>query len=151
MATHHVTLAGLSASLRALGSRAPAAVEDALREVGEMLAGPVIQHEIAAAGAVDQGQYKASWTSSPVSGGAVVRSSAPQATFIERGRGPGPVPDAPIIAWMDRKGIDPSLLFVIKRKIAASGTEPKWVLRKATESIKPLVVRIVKRALEAAA
>ena len=89
MATHHVTLAGLAGALRSLGAKGEPAVLAGLRELGDMLAGPVIQHEIAAAGAVDQGQYKASWTSTPTADGAVVQSSVPQAVWIERGRGPG--------------------------------------------------------------
>ncbi len=149
MASHHVSIKGFAAALRARGREVPAACVEALREAGDMLAGPVIQHEIAAAKAVDLGQYAASWSSKPVPGGCDVSSSAPQAVWIERGRGPGPVPLAPIKAWAARHGMDESAAYPIAKKIAESGTAPRWVLRKATERIRPLIGRLVQRQLEA--
>jgi len=53
---------------------------------------------------VDQGQAKGSWGTTPIKGGAVVGNSSKQMVFLERGRGPGPVPLAPIEAWVRRHG-----------------------------------------------
>lgn len=102
-----MTPAAFAAVLRQAAAQAPLEVEAAMREGGMLLAGALIQDAIADTDPipVDQAQYKASWSSRDVAGGAVVASSAKQAVWIERGRGPGPVPLAPIVEWVRRKGL----------------------------------------------
>lgn len=114
------------AFLRRMGAALPAAVERGLRE-GAM----IIQAKATELTPVDQGQMKASWRVVPVDGGALVVNGAGHAVFVERGRGPGPVPAGPILAWMRRHGIDEGALHAILKKLSSSGYEPRWPLKKA--------------------
>jgi hypothetical protein len=149
-------------------------METAMREVGSQLAGQLVQREIAASDPqpVDQGQYKAAWQSTPVEGGAVVGNSSAQSVWIERGRGPGPVPLAPIREWVRRKGFAVAKLratlkgqgqkrvsksaqeaaideaaFLIARKIGREGIAPRWVLRRAIGKLNSSIGRSVRDAL----
>lgn len=101
-----VTAAQLAVEIRKLGKNAPEALEAAMREGAMRLLGD-IQSTIADTDPqpVDQGQYKAGWSVQEVDGGAVVGNDTKQAVWIERGRGPGPVPFGPIREWVRRKGI----------------------------------------------
>lgn len=173
MITRSGPASGLAAMMRTLGERAPAAVEGAMREGGMMLGGDLVQQEIASTKPqpVDQGQYKAAWVTTPVEGGAVVGNTSKQALFIERGRGPGPVPLGPILAWVKRKGFvrasvkraakaqgrrstqsdrdraEYGAALAIQKKIQEQGIEPRWPLRRAIARLGPKMVGIIRRAL----
>jgi hypothetical protein len=117
--TTRVSPAGFAAALRRLKETLPGAVEDAMVEGAQQLGGALVQREIASTGPhqpVDQGQYKAGWQVTEVKGGAIVGNSTQQAVWMERGRGPGPVPFSAILAWVKRKGFAKA-----KAKEAAKG------------------------------
>lgn len=108
MSGHTVSPGGLADALRRLSEAVPEAVERAMVDGGMMLQGRLIQKEIAASTPhqpVDQGQYKASFQLTETEGGCVVGSTAKHSVWIERGRKPGPVPLAPIVEWVKRKGL----------------------------------------------
>lgn len=100
------TAGGLASALRQMAVDVPKALEHGMVDAAEQLKGSLVQREIAATSPqpVDQGQYKAGWTSHEVEGGAVVGNTTKQALWIERGRGPGPVPFKAILEWVRRKG-----------------------------------------------
>ena len=157
-----MTPAQLAQKLRQLEQLVPEAVEGAMVEGALMLQGRLVQREIAAADPqpVDQGQYKGAWQMTQVPGGAVVGNSAKHAVFIERGRGPGPVPFGPILEWVKRKGIvrgrgrradaeATRAALAIQRKIEQQGIEPKWILRRSLEALRAPLGRIIKAKLRA--
>ena len=137
--------------LCALGTRLPGAMETAMREVGSELAGRLVQREIKDTDPqpVDQGQYKAAWQSTPVEGGAIVGNTSLHSVWIERGRGPGPVPLQPIIEWVDRKGLWRDELDAVKAAAKAAGGQKRdtkgkfrgYGVRKA-EIIKGIALKI---------
>lgn len=168
-----VTAGGLADALRRMGEAYPKAVEQGMAEAALMLKGALVQREIATTDPkpVDQGQYKAGWVSTPIEGGAVVGNQSKQALWIERGRGPGPVPFQAIYEWVKRKGFarkqakatakaqgrrsskneveqaEKSAALAIQRKIEQQGIEPRWVLRRAMEALKDKMPGILRRAL----
>lgn len=107
--------AGLGALLRNVASLAPQAAELAMRETGLQLVGIAAEES-----PVDQAQMKAGWRSFDVPGGAIVANLTKQAVWIERGRGPGPVPMGPIREWAIRKGLVSKTLVRRLAKRAAS-------------------------------
>lgn len=100
------TPAELGKALRRLQAQMPEAAKDAMVEAGLQLQGSLIQREIASSSPppVDQGQYKAAWSKVETQNGILVGNETKQALWIERGRGPGPVPFKAILAWVKRKG-----------------------------------------------
>ena len=140
-------LKGFAASMRGPAQvQIKGALLAAMHEAGDLLAGPIIQETIDATEPVpvDMAQYRASWSNKTTGKGSMVASSAKQAVWIERGRGPGPVPLEAIKAWAARKGIAPEVAFLIARKIARTGYAPRFVLRRAIESLRPRFGAIVK-------
>lgn len=108
MAHKVIDVRQLGNALRELQASVPKAVERGLRDGALMLRGPLVQIEIAKANPqpFDQGQYKASWGSRDVDGGAIVFNLAKHAAFVERGRRPGRMPPmSPIREWVRRKGL----------------------------------------------
>lgn len=100
------TAGGLASALRQMAVDVPKALVHGMVDAAEQLKGSLVQREIAATNPppVDQSQYKAGWTSHEVGGGAAVGNTTKQALWIERGRGPGPVPFKAILEWVKRKG-----------------------------------------------
>ena len=131
--------------LRRAAREHPKQTEAALREAGDMLAGPIIQEQIDASDPVPvmDGQYRGSWRSEPVTGGSRVFSTAKHSIFVERGRGPGPVPRAPIIHWMEKKGIPADALFPILRSLQSKGYAGRFVLRRSIERLKPILPKLL--------
>jgi HK97 gp10 family phage protein len=69
---------------------------------------------------------------------ATVGTNLEYAREIEFGRRAGSMPPPGVLlGWMKRKGIDPSLEFVIRRKIAEKGTPPQPYLLPALEVVRP--------------
>lgn len=174
MTAKRVSPGGFAADLRRLKEALPRAVEDALVEGAQQLGGALVQREIASTGPhqpVDQGQYKAGWQVTEVKGGAVVGNSTQQAVWMERGRGPGPVPFSAILAWVKRKGFakaavkaaaksrgqrtskseieqaEESAAHAITASISRKGIEPRWVLRRALTALGPSLQKIIRRRL----
>lgn len=103
-----IALPDLGPELRRLAREFPKAVEAGMRECAMLVGGQFVQDAIASSSPylpVDRGQYKASFRTRRIAGGARVYNLSPQAVWIERGRRPGPVPLAPILAWVRRKGL----------------------------------------------
>lgn len=100
-----MTPLALSRKIRTLAARFPAAAEAAMRDGAQRLKGDLVQSAIASSTPhppVDMAQYKAGFRSADVPGGAHVFNITKQAEWIERGRGKGKVPLAPIIEWVRR-------------------------------------------------
>jgi hypothetical protein len=142
--------------LRSLQEKIPDAIQEGLEEAGLMLQGKLVQGSIASTEPhqpVDTGQYKSGWRSQPTAAGAVVFNTTKQALWMERGRGPGPVPFAPIREWVRRKKIatgDAEIdraAHAIQRSIARVGIKPRWVLRRAIEDLRPELPKIWRRKL----
>lgn len=156
MAGKTVSPGGFAAALRRLAKDIPAGVERAMDDAALELRGSLVQDAIASTSPqpVDRAQYKGGWRKRRVKGGAIVYNATKQALWIERGRGPGPVPLKPILAWVKRKGLggattgrkglrrgkggrfieDPGTLNLaraIQQKIMKRGIKPRWVLRRA--------------------
>lgn len=131
-----------AAFLRTHAQRAPEAVEAALREGAMILLGKAVERT-----PVDQGQMKASWRAYDIPGGAMVTNLATHAVFVERGRGPGPVPIGPIRAWAKRHGIPDDAVFAIVKKLEAVGYEPRWPLRLAIADSRKGITAAIKRHL----
>ena len=111
--------------LRRMAAALPEAIERGMRDAGLQLQGRLVQREIAATTPykpVDQGQYKAGWTSFEVPGGLAVGNKSKQALWIERGRQPGPVPLAPLYEWVRRHRDMWSAK--AKQQVSALKTEP---------------------------
>lgn len=175
MKRQRVTPAELAEGLRRLSAQAPEAVKDAMVDAGLRLQGSLIQREIAASNPqpVDQGQYKAGWVLVETSDGALVANTTSQALWVERGRGPGPVPFKAILEWVKRKGFvraavkaekraqgrfkgasrneieqaEVSAAFAIQKKIEAKGIEPRWPLWRALSALRDKVPGMLRRAL----
>jgi hypothetical protein len=121
---------------------------------------------------VDTGAYRAAFEVERVANGARVENRVPYAAAIEIGRLPGPVPLAPILAWVKRKrlyeaelrrrggvvrgrgraeAIDAAALRVamaIRRKLQEHGMAPRWVLRRALARSRAEVELAIRAALE---
>jgi len=131
-----------NAFLSRFQNAAPAAVVRGLRDGANILVGKAVELT-----PVDQSQMKGSWRNFPTSNGAIVTNLAQHAAFVERGRGPGPVPSGPILAWMGRHGIPEDALFAIMRKLARSGYEAKWPLKNAIIASKAAMGKAILRSL----
>lgn len=131
--------------LRRAAREHPKKTESALREAGDLLAGPIIQEQIDSTDPVPvmDGQYRGSWRSEPIPGGARVFSIAKHAIFVERGRGPGPVPSEPIVHWMRKKGIPDDALFPILRSLRSKGFAGRFVLRRGFERLRPILPKLL--------
>lgn len=166
------TPAQLASALRRLGEQAPEAARDAMIEGATLLQGALIQREIATSSPqpVDQGQYKAAWTKVEASDGALVGNATKQALWVERGRGPGPVPFKAILEWVRRKGFvraqskatarasgrrsskseieqaETTAALAIQRKIEQQGIEPRWPLRRALDALRGRLPAMLRRA-----
>jgi hypothetical protein len=136
------TPAQFATFLRTHAKNAPAAVEAGLREGARILLANAVEKT-----PVDQAQMKASWRAYDIPGGALVTNLASHAVFIERGRGPGPVPFAPIKAWAARHGIPDGAVFAIVKKLEAVGYEPKWPLKLAIVDSRRGITDAIKRHL----
>jgi hypothetical protein len=150
-----LTAGQLAVELARLGRDVPAAVELVLHDVGLELQGRLVQEEIAATKPyqpVDQGQYKGSWRGTPMPGGYLVYNIAKHAVWVERGQAPGApvgVLYAVLIPWAARHGMPKSAAWAIANKIHQQGTEPKWVLKRATERALPILKRRLRARLKA--
>lgn len=174
MSRVQVTPKGLADALRRMPTQIQKATKDAMVEGGLMLEGALVQKEIAASDPkpVDQAQYKGGWTHHETDDGIEVGNTTKHSLFVERGRGPGPVPLKPILEWVIRKGFARSFVKAlakirgrratlgeqtaaemnaaraIQQKIQREGTPPRWVLRRAIEALRPKMPGILKRALK---
>jgi hypothetical protein len=163
-----VTPAGLTAALERLTEQTPELVR---RSMGE--AATALEREAAGDSTqpVDQGDVKGGWTSEPTADGFRVSNRSEHAVWVERGRGPGPVPFGAILAWVKRKGIaraqakttakaqgrraskdevtqaEKSAAAAIQKKIEREGIEPRWVLRRAVERLRSKMGGILRRAV----
>ncbi len=71
---------------------------------------------------------------------------------VEFGRKPGTwPPKGALVLWMERKGIDPRLEYVFRRKIGKKGTKAQPFLGPALEKAKPAILRIFARRVSEAA
>lgn len=140
------TASGLASALRQMAADMPKALEHGMVDASEMLKGSLVQREIAATDPqpVDQGQYKAGWVSREVEGGAVVGNTTKQALWIERGRGPGPVPFKAILEWVKHKGFVKASVKAAKKASGPLQRDDKGRYKGATK-------QEIKQAEEAAA
>jgi hypothetical protein len=144
----------LYAELSRLSREVPHTVELVLHDVGLELQGRLVQEEIAATTPyqpVDQSQYKGSWRGTPLRDGYLVYNLAKHALWVERGQRPG----APVGVlyrvlqpWAKRHGMPKSAAWAIANKIHQQGTEPTWVLKRATERALPILKRRMRAALK---
>lgn len=97
----------------------------------------VLQRDAMVATPVATGTLRRSYKLEPAptawSGTLVNRT--PYAGYVEEGRRPGaPMPPkGALIAWMQNKGIDPSLEFVIRRAIARKGIKARHMMKNALD------------------
>lgn len=128
-----VTPAQLAEGLRRLSVQAPEAIKDTMVEAGMRLQGSLLQREIASTDPqpVDQGQYKAGWILTEIEDGAVVGNTTSQALWVERGRGPGPVPYKAILEWVKRKGF---VRASVKAEKRGQGRDSKGRFKGASKS-----------------
>jgi hypothetical protein len=114
--------------------------------------------ETNAAGAVDQGFYKLSWSARAHPRGAELINTAPYAAVLEYGRRPGrPGPPlAPILAWVKRKlvgngSVKPEdaygVALAIRQRIHDRGTRPRRILQKVVLRMGPRLRLAARREL----
>jgi len=107
--------------------------------------------------AVDRGELRNSVDYRPLDNGAIVQVSAPHAGIIEYGTRPFWPPEAPIVAWVLRKGLADSpkaakgIAYAIRKSISEKGIAPRHYFAKAFERAKQITKVEVSRALIEAA
>ncbi len=144
----------LYAELSKLGRDVPEKAMAVLHDVGLELQGRLVQEEIAATRPhqpVDQGQYKASWRGTRMPLGYLVYNLSKHAVWVEKGQRPGApvgVLYAVLIPWAKRHGMQKSAAWAIANKIHLQGTEPRWVLKRATERALPILKRRMRKAMK---
>lgn len=130
----------------------PRAVRKAIEDTGLQLQGKLVQQEIDRTvphPPVDMAGYRGGFRGRPTAAGYLVYNITRQALWIERGRGPGGNPGSiyrVIKAWARRKGI-PNAAWPIAVKIAHEGYRPRWVMRRASQRVRPVLRAAIRRAL----
>ena len=106
-------------------------------------------------GAVDTGDYKRRWRTSPLPNGVEVFNDAPEAGVIELGRRPGsrPPPSSVLQPWVRRKlGLSDAqakgVAFVVARAIGRRGLRARRVMARALPAMRKAVMAEVKLALQ---
>lgn len=103
--------------------------------------------------AVDRGELRSSVAVDTLDDGAQLYVDAPHAVFVEEGTRPHTPPLGALVAWVLRKRFtkdDAEALRIaraVQRKIAESGTAPRWFFRKAMVRLAPIVHAEIRREL----
>lgn len=135
-----------------LGGGLTRALRAAALESGQMVASLAKANAVVGAtGHMRQG-IAVSETSSGGYPAVIVAPSALYGGVVEFGRKPGAWPPAGALTlWMERKGIDPKLEYVIRRKIGKKGTKAQPFLVPALDKATPTILRIYARRVTEAA
>ena len=151
MSTIEVTISGDGLkNLAALNGQLDDAIGDGLTQAGSVIAGQAGKNafefrylgQLHRSYAVDVRHLGDTHTAS-------IGSNLVHAAVQEYGRKPGKMPPAqPIAQWMERRGIEANLLFVIRRAIAKKGTPARRNLGRALEANATKVPGIIERAIQ---
>lgn len=140
-----------TSALKAVGGfDTPKRVRAAMEEATAYL-----EREVDAGMPVDQGAARESVrvtvSGSPINLTGRLWSPLPHVAVIEEGRRPGstPPPVEPIRRWLERRGMDGRLAFVVARAIGRRGQPPQRVFRRAFERSSGRIQAIFRKHLAA--
>lgn len=113
-------------------------IEEGLMKVAQFLGAEILsesQNNLKEYDAIDTGQLLQSGSIRLTEDGCVVSYDINYADYIEYGTDPHWVPIEPLIEWARHKGKDESFAYIVQKKIAKYGTDPKPYMRDAIDKV----------------
>lgn len=137
---------------RQLGGGLQRALRAAALESGQMVASLAKANAVVGATGLMRSGIAVSETTDGGFPAVIVAPNALYGGVVEFGRKPGVwPPQGALTLWMQRKGIDPKLEYVIRRKIGKKGTKAQPFLIPALDKATPTILRIYARRVTEAA